>query len=194
MRNYLGITGTPGTGKKTLAPLVASRLGVRCFSLTDLAESCGLVEPGESGAEVDARKLGRYILEKVRGSSLLFGHLFPYACRRADIARVVVLRCDPKVLKRRLRARGYPAERIIANVEAELIGVVSADSLTAFGPGKVVEFDTSRIKPDVAALRVSDLLGDPSTHSPPVEWVSSYDSPARLRSLLTVGRAASAFT
>lgn len=194
MRRYLGITGTPGTGKKSLSPLVASRLGVPSFSLNALAESYGLVERGRRDGEVDAGRLGRRILKDVRGPCLLFGHLLPYAFGRNVFARVVVLRCEPKVLKRRLMNRGYPPRKIVENLEAELIGAIAADSREAFGRRHVAEFDTSAVTTRQAAPSLADLLSNPSAQSQPIDWLGSYDSASRLKSLLNVGREASAFT
>ena len=50
-----GITGTPGTGKKSISPIVAERLRVQCLSLHELASSYHLVR-GASG-DVDVDKL-----------------------------------------------------------------------------------------------------------------------------------------
>jgi adenylate kinase len=151
---YVGITGTPGTGKKTLAPLVASLLHLRSYSLNELAVSCGLVS--QAGAdEVDAGELGRLVSAKVKGPCLLYGHLLPYSFGRREMSRVLVLRCNPKVLRRRLASRGYPDDKVGENVEAELIGLVSSDSLKAFGRERVAELDTTDRTPSATSRTVT---------------------------------------
>jgi len=180
---YIGITGTPGTGKKTLAPLVAASLGVPCHSLSEPAFSSASSRPMGSEIEINAAKLGKHISATVKPPCLLYGHLLPYAFGRDAFSKVVVLRCDPAALGRRLAKRGYGAGKILENVEAELIGVISADAMAAFGRDRVGEVDTSKpfIPATVAlvARQLSSMAG-----SEPIDWVRSYGSAAKLRSLL----------
>lgn len=185
MENFFGITGTPGAGKKTLAPMVASRLGLPCISLYDQAVSSGLIRQGDNDAEVDTTILGRFIVKHVNGPALVYGHLLPYVLGGRELRRVVVLRCEPKTLKRRLLARGYQPRRAMENVEAELIGVLSAESMTAFGESKTVEFDTTASKPASAARVISKLLKGSGGPSSRIDWTLSYTSASRLRSLLS---------
>jgi adenylate kinase len=183
--NFFGITGTPGTGKKTLAPLVASRLGLPCISLYDQAVSSGLVRQGENDAEVDTTFLGRFIVKHVSGPALIYGHLLPYVFGGNEFRRVVVLRCEPKTLKRRLLARGYPPEKAMENVEAELIGVISADSMTTFGSRKTAEFDTTASRPASATRAISGFLKGSREPNSRIDWTPSYNSASKLRSLLS---------
>ena len=182
MALHLGLTGTPGTGKKSIAPLVASRLRLRACSLNALAESAQAI----SGDDVDVRALRRKLNFPKRARCLPYGHLLPYVLERDETEMVVVLRCDPVVLARRLRERGYPEAKVIENVEAEFIGVVSADSLAAFGRDKVAEYDTTRDSPVDAAAAVSGIFRG-SVSTMPVDWVPHYDAPAKLRGLLAPG-------
>lgn len=182
MKGYFCITGTPGTGKKTIAPAVASLLRVPCYGLTDLAVRYCMVDVEEAG-EVDAVRLGRRLREDVSEGCVLFGHLIPYALKKCDVARAVVLRCEPAVLKARLKARGYSRAKIVGDFEAELIGVIATDSIAAFGHAKVSEFDNSTATPGEAAREVARLLSDSSARPCPVDWLCSYDSPRALKSL-----------
>jgi adenylate kinase len=191
--NYVGITGTPGTGKKTLAPLVASRMGLPCISLHDQAVSSGLVKQDDD-AEVDTAVLGRFIVKHVNGPALIYGHLLPYVLRGQDLRKVVVLRCEPKTLKRRLLARAYKSEKVVENVEAELIGVLSADSATAFSSRKTAEFDTTASKPPAAARAISKFLDGSREAGPAIDWTFRYGSASKLRSLLDVRGARTAST
>jgi adenylate kinase len=178
-----GITGTPGTGKKTIAPMVASKLGVPCFSLNELAVSSGSFVPG-SMDEVDTEALKVKLRGLVEDQSLVYGHLLPHILGKNSVAKVVVLRCEPRELKRRLMARGYPSAKVVENVEAELIGVVSADSIRVFGNSKVFELDTSSVTPRRAATRILSLLQASGNLSPRIDWTRSYDTASKLRSLI----------
>ena len=194
MGNQVGITGTPGTGKRTLARLVASKMGLPCVSLYDQAVSSGLVKQGDNDVEVDTAALGRFLTKHVNGPALIYGHLLPYVLRGRELRRVAVLRCEPKTLKRRLLARGYEFEKVMENVEAELIGVLSADSITAFGSKKAAEFDTTKARPTATATAVSEFLKGSGEPGPRIDWILGYGSASRLRSLLSVRGTESAST
>jgi len=179
----LGITGTPGTGKKTIAPIVAKRLGVRCLSLNDLAKSYGLV----------SRKSGIVNTGKMRGSlkrdlpenAVVYGHLLPYAVPANVVSKVVVLRCEPATLKDRLRLRGYGPTKIVENVEAELIGVVSSDAFDTYGRAKTWEVDTTDESPAGAASATIGIAVSNPRRTPRIDWTLDYDSGAKLRLLLS---------
>jgi adenylate kinase len=180
LKGIIGITGTPGTGKKSIAPLVASRLKLPCVSINDLAQRYW----GPGQAEVDTRLLRSRIGRELSGPALLFGHLLPYVLEPKAAELVAVMRCEPSVLKERLLRRGYPQSQVLENVEAELIGVISADSYDAFGSSKTFEVDTTRLDPRRAGEKVTRLL----RRSPQVrriDWTLSYDSDEKLKSLLS---------
>ena len=157
---------------------MAKALGLKCVSLNELALSGGLVRSGE----VDVKALRSAVLSDAEAPAVLFGHLLPYALSADDVSRVVVLRCDPSELAARLLRRGYAATKVRENVEAELIGLVSADSVGAFGRRRVAELDTTGSAPGAAARAAARLLSG-TLRSQPTDWGSRYSSPARLASL-----------
>lgn len=184
-RRLVGITGTPGTGKKSIAPLVASKLGIPSFSLNELARAFGLLNPGRSEASVDVEVLKQKLATTLLEPSLVYGHLLPYALERSWITRVVVLRCNPLVLRERLRSRGYPPQKILENVEAELIGVISTDTFRAFGSEKTLEFDTTNSLPDLASASITAIISEKGRSHTMLDWLETYDSVSEFRSLLS---------
>jgi len=178
-----GITGTPGTGKKSIAPMVAKRLTAQCISLNDLARSYGLVR-GASG-EVGVDKLRSRLRRSLPRDAVVYGHLLPYVLDSSAVAKVVVLRCEPGVLKERLRERGYEPKKIIEDVEAELIGVVSSDAFDSYGKEKTWEVDTTRTTPSEAASAVSRMAEEKARTAERIDWTLDYDSGAKLRLLLS---------
>ena len=188
MPRIIGITGTPGVGKKSVAVLVAKKLDIACIGLNDLALSYGLVNPKGSGKEVDTAAFRRRLRTHRPGPAVIYGHLFPSAVPASLVSRIAVLRCDPSVLKIRLENRGYPPSKVVENVEGELIGLISADSFKAFGPDKSFEVNTTNTSPSDAAQAVAD--GAQSKESDPgrLDWTLNYDTGEKLRSLLSSGR------
>jgi adenylate kinase len=185
MGKILGITGTPGTGKKSIAPLVSLRLGIPCVAINDLVAKSLAGRVRARTIEVDTRALRRTILSRFTGRLILYGHLLPDILERRDVERVVVLRCDPKVLKRRLSERGYSKSKVAANVEAELIGIVATAARDRFGRKRVAELDTTASGKDEAARRAARLLTRSDLKAPPIDWLGAYASAVKLRSLLS---------
>lgn len=180
-RNAFGITGTPGTGKKSIAPLVARALSIPCLGLNGVAKDAGLLE---RGGEVDTAKLRKALARRLRTPAVVYGHLIPYSLDRRRVDRVAVLRCEPSVLRERLESRGYPAEKVLDNVQAELIGLVSADAVRAFGKAKAFEVDTTYTAPADAASDVVSIIRGERRGGVSIDWMPNYDTGPKLRSLL----------
>jgi adenylate kinase len=188
VRGIVGICGTPGTGKKTVAPLVAREVGLpAAISINSLAP--------KDEFEVDTTWLRKEAVKLVPPRSVLYGHLLPHVLRKSETAFVAILRCDPSVLRKRLEKRGYSAEKVLENVEAELIGVVLDECLRRFGAAVVHEYDTTSASPSrVARDIVRDVgaaaPGGKRTRSPAkwIDWTLDYGSSSKLRSLLAGAR------
>jgi adenylate kinase len=162
--------------------MVAARLGMKCFSINELARSYRQVSSSEGA--VDVRAL-RHRLQGFHGAAVLYGHLLPYVIGRESVARVAVLRCEPKVLKQRLASRDYPKRKLVENVEAELIGVVSADTYDAFGSEACFEIATTESTPEATADALVDVIQGVKEPGPRIDWTPLYDSGRKLRSLLS---------
>lgn len=186
MGDILGITGSPGTGKKSVAPLVAKKLGVVCLGINDLARSYGLLKESAPEGEVDTGEMRRKLAYGLQEPAVVYGHLLPYVMSPSSVARVAVLRCEPAVLKKRLMARAYPSKKIVDNVEAELIGLVSSDAFDTFGKERTFEVDTTSSTAAVAAESTLEIFKGGGQPGARIDWTTGYDSGAKLRSLLAV--------
>jgi adenylate kinase len=186
MRGMVGISGTPGTGKKTVAPIVARILGLPTpIAVNSLAKGEG---------DVDTALLRRALLELDPPRGVVFGHLLPHVLRKKEAGFVAVLRCEPAVLRERLSSRGYPPAKVTENVEAELIGVVLDECVKRFGSALVHEYDTTSAPPEKvgrAVARDAEAMGRarrPAKARAWIDWTLDYDSSTKLRSLLAGGR------
>jgi adenylate kinase len=180
----VGVCGTPGTGKKTVSPMVAKMMGLPApISINSLAP--------RGVHEVDTTLLRRKLLELDPRRTVLFGHLLPHVLRKPEAAFVAVLRCEPSVLRDRLLNRGYPCEKATENAEAELIGVVLDECIRRFGP-LVREYDTTSASPKAVAgaiARDAKAAMEPAKKAARarrawIDWTLDYDSSTKLRSLL----------
>ena len=154
----ISITGTPGTGKTTLAKLLGERLGsevvhIAVFAMDEVVESI------ENGTKiVDERKLEEKIKNHITGDAIIDGHLSS-SFSIGDI--VIVLRTNPKVLEGRLKKKGFGDEKIKENLEAEALDVCLVESLERHK--EVFEIDTTdREAQDVVedVLKIIDGEGE----------------------------------
>ena len=181
------MTGTPGTGKKTVAPLLAKALGVQCLGINEAARARDLLKKRGDEWEVDTDALRR-ALHAISTPVVLYGHLLPNSIDGALVSRAVVLRCEPSMLKRRLAERRYSARKLIDNVESELIGLLSSETFDAFGEEKTFEVDTTTTAAEQVASAVVAVVTGDSEPGPRIDWTLDYDRGEKLRSLLSVGR------
>jgi len=156
----VALTGTPGTGKSSAGEVLAQR-GYHVVDLDAAASELGLTEREEDGTTVvDVEDLASklHVPTKV---AVLRGH---YA-HQMPVNVIVVLRCHPRELWKRLEARGWSPEKIRENVEAEAIDVVLQEAVERGPP--VYEVDTTAKTPDAAADEVLDILqGRIAGHEP----------------------------
>jgi adenylate kinase len=190
----LGVTGTPGTGKKTVSPILASLLDLKLLEINALAIPYS-VPNSEGELVVDLKTLASELRRREISGAVVSGHLLADVLNRADLGFVAVLRCEPAVLKRRLASRGYPHEKVIENVEAELIGVVLDAAVRKFGAPRVHEYDATRPQPALLAKRIADDYREGLSQAEPWrDWILDYDSSTKLRSLLSRPRTEPAST
>ena len=156
------ITGTPCTGKTTLA----SKLNGRLIKINDLAISHNFVlgiDENKGYKVIDIEKLSDYIGELITDCDelLIFeGHL-SHLCDGAD--KVIVLRVHPDILKERLEARGYSDAKIRENLEAEALGVCSAEAYEKY-QDKAYELDLSDLTIDEAVDLIEDVIANDTYH------------------------------
>jgi len=190
-RSAIGVTGTPCTGKKSVAPLLASLLGRELVDINSVARATlGRHHPKRANDPllVDLPRLRTSLRDRGLRGALVSGHLLPDLLGKRDLGFVAVLRCEPLELRARLEARGYSHVKLVDNLEAELIGLVLDDSIRAFGAEKVHEYDTTGANPAaVAELIARDYRSGEPQARPWIDWTLSYYSADRLRLLLSPG-------
>jgi adenylate kinase len=155
----LALTGTPGTGKSTVADLINA--GFSIIHVNDLVKDRYNLGPDEErGCLVaDIPGLSVYV-EGLKGDAILEGHishLLP-----ADL--VVVLRSSPDTLRRRLGARGWSRAKVQENVEAEGLDIILVEAMHAHK--KVYEIDTTNMTPMQVRDAVLEIIGGTDKYRP----------------------------
>lgn len=155
----IALTGTPGVGKSTAAKILKDR-GYNVQSVNELAKRFNCIEDGI----VDVDRLSRF----VEGEMIVEGHLSHLL--NPEVA--IVLRCNPLKLKERLKSKGWDEEKVLENVEAEIVDVILIESLEY--AKEVYEIDTTNLSPEEVANAVEEILkGKGGKYKPgKIDWIS----------------------
>ncbi|MEM4508261.1 MAG: adenylate kinase family protein, partial [Archaeoglobaceae archaeon] len=142
----IALTGTPGCGKSSVAQELKRR-GYKVISVKEFAEmhKCIILQGKE--VIIDVEKLSQF-----RFDGIVEGHLSHLL--RPEIS--IVLRCNPLLIKKRLIERGWDYNKVMENVEAELIDVILVEALE--NCEKVYEVDTTGLRIEEVADVIEKIL------------------------------------
>ena len=169
----LALSGTPGSGKSTVAGLLAKH-GLSVSRIEELAEQAGALEEVDTtdGAHpVDMEILLQYINRKWHSAPLEPKIIDVHLSHNLPVDAVVVLRCNPEIIRGRLNERGYPEAKVEANVEWELLGGAWNEKEN---DAPWVEFDTSEFGSEVIVANILSWISDgfkPTSPKEVIDWV-----------------------
>jgi adenylate kinase len=125
------ISGTPGTGKTTLSKEISRKIKAKLISLNDLVIQKDLFVKFDSNREtfvINEDKLIDNVLKLIesyaseKNDFVLIESHFSDIIPSNLIDCVIVLRCHPDELLRRLKKKGYNERKIIENIQSEILG------------------------------------------------------------------------
>ncbi len=155
----LALTGTPGTGKSTVARILRKR-GYRVIALNRVIRKRKLVSgfDRKRGSWIaDFKKIERYLqnLRKGKGKIVI---LDSHLSHLLSVDFAIVLRCSPAELEKRLEAKHWPREKIRENVEAEMIDLIAVEAEEKLGGKRVAEIDTTGKPPEKIAEEIEKIV------------------------------------
>ena len=168
MNQAIFISGTPCTGKTTVSDELSKKLGCKLIKINELAIEndfiLGIDE--EKGYKIiDIDKLNSKVNEIIANSDELIifeGHL-SHLCSGAS--KVIILRVHPDILKERLAARNYSDAKIRENLEAEAMGVCTAEAYGYYSDS-IYEIDVGDLTVENAVVLIEDIINDTGDFSP----------------------------
>ena len=126
----IAVTGTAGSGKTTYAKKLAKAKKYLYFDVGGFVKKHKIYDHYDRSLKtyiVDVDLLVRVLSDVIKGlgkegwKGIVFdGHLSHYLPKRY-VDEVIVVRCDVKTLRRRLKKRKYSEKKIEENVEAEIM-------------------------------------------------------------------------
>jgi adenylate kinase len=142
----VALTGTPGTGKTSVANLLKKNQ-YHVENLNEIAfENKFLlgVDKKRQSKIIDIPRLNRYIKKTYTTNDIvIIEGLATHLLKCAE--KIIVLRCHPKELTKRLEQKGWSAEKIKENVEAETLDIILCETTEIHPEQNIFEIDTTHL-------------------------------------------------
>ena len=172
----VALTGTPGTGKSSLAKIIRES-GMIVESVEDIAIRLSCIDDiEEDGARpIDINKLRAALemewSERPQLNTIIEGHL----SHHFQVDCVIILRCHPRELETRYKKRGYTFQKITENIEWEILG----GPWNEISLGKAcIEFDSSELTTKQIFEGFINWITDgfkPMDSSKVIDWITRMD-------------------
>ena len=167
------ISGSPGTGKTLMARYLSKTTGFSLVEVKKLKIRHGYDRKRKSRI-INPSVLKKKIREMAGSCGNLIVEGIPSHSAKSDI--VIILRCRPDILRRRLRKRKWPEKKIIENVQAEILDAITIDALEE--NRNVYEIDTSGIPATKAAAIAMKIIEKPRARkrymAGKIDWTGRY--------------------
>ena len=176
------VTGTPGTGKTRFSKTLAKELQAQYIPLTEYVTKNELylaIDRYRASKIIDlsrTRKNIRGLLSRSKGLVIVDTHVPDGVVDRKAVKQVFVLRCHPRILKKRLKAKGWNQRKTRENLLAEVLDICFISSINYYGLRRVAQLNTSRtsLKSNIAlAKRV--LMNRASKGKTSLDWIAQLD-------------------
>ena len=139
------VTGSPGTGKTTLAKNLAKALGMQVINEKEFAlkNSIGFFND-ENELELPVKEFEEKAnIFLLNNQGFVFeGHVLCEMKLKVD--KVILLRVDPETLELRLELRKYSPEKVMDNVFVEGIEYCKKHLLRNYKKDKIIEVQSKR--------------------------------------------------
>lgn len=165
------ITGNPGTGKHTVARILAKKHRLEIVDVNRIAIDEGIAKKNTDAFDVDVKKLKKILDKKMPENALLVGHLAPYVAAKNKVKYAIVLRRSPYSLERSYKKRRYAKKKTIENLGSEILGITYYDTIKNIGRKKTFQFDTTNRSITETVKRIELLFAKGKTREDSVDWL-----------------------
>ena len=161
----IALTGTPGTGKTSVSNVLHEN-GFEVIDLNKIAVSNNFLigdDEKRNSKIVDVDRLNRYIKESYKEKDIVFieGHL-SHLLKSVD--KVIVLRCHPDELRKRLSLKRWKREKVKENIEAEILDIILCETVDIHPKKNIFEIDTTNIDINSVASLIMEIIKNNFEH------------------------------
>jgi adenylate kinase len=149
----LVITGTPGTGKSTLAKVLSEKLSLSILSVSQFVIERKLYTDYDELRKsyvIDEDRLVDALRDELKKGNVIVETIYPSVIENPDL--VVLLRKDPRILYKELINRGWSELKSAENAMSEAIGYVASEAWDTFV--NVCEIDVTKLNVEETANSV----------------------------------------
>lgn len=142
---FIALTGTPGTGKTSVTQELETQ-GIKIISLNDLALSQNFIDGTDQkrgSLILDLDKINSYLQKNSKIQSkptIIEGHATHWLTQPEWI---IILRCHPTELRKRLDTKQWKKKKISENLDAEILDVILCEATEIHPANKLLEIDTT---------------------------------------------------
>lgn len=155
----VSLTGTPGTGKSSVS-FELNKIGFEIVDINQIVTEQRLVigvDKKRCSKIVDIDGLDGYVQQHYSEKTcvIIQGHL-SHLLNSVD--KIIVLRCHPIELQKRLRKKGWDDDKIRENVEAEILDIILCEAIDIHSTHDVFEIDTTTKSVSSVVSSIRELL------------------------------------
>lgn len=154
------ISGTPGTGKSTLAQALAKKLGYERLNLHNHYKTISTgYNKKKQAYDIDKQKFITLVRKKLSSAKkgLIIDSHISHLLPGKLVGLCIVLTCSNlKVLQKRLQKRKYSPQKIRENLDAEIFQICLMEALER--GHRIQVFDTNALKPPTIIKTITKSL------------------------------------
>lgn len=155
----ISISGTPGTGKTIIAEKLTNLLDANLIQINEVIKEMPCKTDKKRNTKiVDIKILQKAVNKQIKKekTNIIDGHLSHFL--KSDF--IIVLRTDPKILEKRLKNKNWRKEKILENVQSEILDEITIETTEKHKINKIIEIDTSRRMPKDIAKVIFRILNN----------------------------------
>ncbi|MHA1377637.1 MAG: adenylate kinase family protein [Candidatus Helarchaeota archaeon] len=163
MKKIVILSGTPGTGKTTVANRLKDSIPAKIIDINYevIENKIFSVDPDRNTKIADFKTLKAHLVKKIKQIESVFviveGHYADIIPNKL-VYKAIILRTHPEILKKRLGQRNFEKDKVSENLQAEILGDCTYHAINAYDTDKIFEVDNSRLTIEQCTNRILEII------------------------------------